>query len=340
LREPPKLAETTIAAALEAHYHVAVAQLAFLPIGNDSASFVYRVEAGDGAIFFLKARAGRGFRPPSLAVPRFLHEQGVPHIAAPLPTLAGALWIGVNDFMLSLHPFIGGRTGADAGLSDEHWLAFGATVKQFHSIRLSDELRRMLPREPFIPTRRRLLDDLDAVLASPAAADPIGQKLAAFWRARRGEIRAVVGRADALGGQLRRAGGPLVLCHADMHTWNVLVATDRQFWLVDWDETILALKERDLMFVLGGLASGLVQPHETARFLEGYGDAPIDPVALAYYRYAWAVQDMAAYAEEILFLPELGEESRRAALHGFTSLFEPGSIVALARASERGAPLD
>src|SRR5581483_6725189 len=228
--------------------------------------FVYRVETEGGERFFLKVRAGRGFSAPSLAVPRFLHEQGVPHIAAPLPTAAGGLWASVNDYMLSLYPFIDGRTGADAGLSEAHWYAFGVAVKQFHSMRLPDELLRMIQREPFVPTRRRLLDNLDDVLASPAAADPIGQELAAFWRARRDEVRAVVERADALGDQLRQAAGPLVLCHADMHTWNVLLDTDRQLWLVDWDETLLALKERDLMFVVGGLGSGLVQPHETARF--------------------------------------------------------------------------
>jgi spectinomycin phosphotransferase len=44
-----------------------------------------------------------------------------------------------------------------------------------------------------------------------------------------------------------------VLCHADLHTWNVLVDGDGRLWLVDWDEAILAPRERDLMFLVGGI---------------------------------------------------------------------------------------
>ena len=59
--EPPSLADSTILAALRAHYGIASAVLTFLPIGNDSASFVYRVEAANGASYFLKERSGAGF---------------------------------------------------------------------------------------------------------------------------------------------------------------------------------------------------------------------------------------------------------------------------------------
>jgi len=51
---------------------------------------------------------------------------------------------------------------------------------------------------------------------------------------------------------------------------------------------------------------------------------------LAYYRTAWAVQDIAAYGEQVLMMPTLGEETRRAAVDGFVDLFEPGNIVDLA----------
>jgi len=79
---------------------------------------------------------------------------------------------------------------------------------------------------------------------------------------------------------------------------------------------------------------GVSGPQQTADFLEGYGDTAIDPVALAYYQYAWAVQDIAAHGETVLFLPDLRKETRRHALRGFRSLFEPGNIVSLALASD------
>ena len=131
---------------------------------------------------------------------------------------------------------------------------------------------------------------------------------------------------------------PHVLCHADLHTWNVLLDRDQQLWLVDWDETVLAPRERDLMFVVEGIGRDLVSSHETACFLQGYGSAAINPLALAYYRYAWAVQDMIEYGEQVLFSPDLSRESRRDALQGFISLFEPGNIVDIAFASDNIAP--
>lgn len=131
------------------------------------------------------------------------------------------------------------------------------------------------------------------------------------------------------GAPLRRASLPRVLCHADLHTWNVLLDDERQMWIVDWDETIEAPKERDLMFVVAGIGRDLVSPQQTACFLRGYGEAVIDARALAYYRCAWAVQDMGAYAEQVFFAPDLGEQGRRDALLAFVDLFAPGNIVAI-----------
>lgn len=93
------------------------------------------------------------------------------------------------------------------------------------------------------------------------------------------------------------------------------------------------------MFVVGGIGTQTVRLQDTARFLEGYGDAAIDPDALVYYRYAWAVQDMAAYAERAFFLPDLREDSRREAVSGFMDLFAPGEIISLALHSEGASAL-
>jgi spectinomycin phosphotransferase len=99
---------------------------------------------------------------------------------------------------------------------------------------------------------------------------------------------------------------------------------------VDWDEAVLAPRERDLMFVVGGIGHGLVRPSDTECFFQGYGHTGVDPDLLAYYRCAWAVQDVAAYGEQALLAPGVGQETRRAAVAGFKDLFEPGNIAGLA----------
>jgi spectinomycin phosphotransferase len=334
MREPPRLADRAIVAALHAHYDLSVATLTFLPLGADSASAVYRVEADDGSAYLLKVRTGEGFSFPSLAIPHYLTKQGVNHIAAPLPTVTHALWVRLDDFALSLYPFIDGRTGTEAGLSALHWRALGTTVRQIHTSQLTPDLERIVRRESYVPSRRNMIEDLEAATARKGFSSAAERELAAFWRARRGGIHTLVERADALGRRLRQASLSFVLCHADLHTWNVLLDTAGQLWIIDWDETVLAPKERDLMFVVGGIGRGLVSSHETGCFFEGYGDTTIDPVALVYYRYAWAVQDMAAYGERVFFLPDLGEESRQDGVRGFVDLFEPGNIVDIALGSD------
>ena len=109
------------------------------------------------------------------------------------------------------------------------------------------------------------------------------------------------------------------------------------------------------MFVFGGIGHGLVRPHDTERFLQGYGEIGIDPRLLAYYRAAWDAGTRAVLERGgalshhhgvglnrdrfvrdalgdglVLLTPALGQGTRRAALEGLMDLFEPGNIVDLA----------
>jgi len=81
-----------------------------------------------------------------------------------------------------------------------------------------------------------------------------------------------------------------------------------------------------------------VGPREERLFFQGYGAATVDPLGLAYYRYAGAVEDIGAYAAQVFFRPDLGPGAKRAAVEGGMSLFLPGNIVALAFASGDRAP--
>ena len=334
MREPPKLADTTIAETVRAHYGISIVAITFLPIGNDSDTYVYRVETTDGAAYFLKIRNRQGFSPASLVVPRYLCDTGVPHIPAPLMTTSQRPWVMVNDFALTLYPFIDGRIGGDVGMSEQQWIELGRTVKQIHMSQLPPDIKKVVPHETFVPPKRSVVTKLEKAIDGEAPADPAQREFAAFWKSRRDVIDRVVNRADTLGRQLREAAPPMVLCHADLHTRNVLLEGNKQFWVIDWDETVLAPKERDLMFFVGGIMRELLQPHHTEYFFRGYGDTAIDPDALIYYRNAWAVQDIAADGDQVFFRPDLSDASRQDAVRMFKLLFEPGNIVAIASAKD------
>jgi len=325
--EPPDLSDESIIEALDASFGIRVAAVVFLPIGDDPDSWAYRVEQAGGPAYFLKVRT-RAAHGPGTAVPYYLHKQGVPHVLAPLPTATDAPYIHVTRFALTLYPMIDGGNGADVGLSPDHLRELGAVMKQIHTLPVTEDLVRIVKRESFRPSRRELFDDLQARLRA-SDLDPVARELSAFWRARQEVIHSVVDQADAMGRELGRLSFHYVLCHADLHAWNLLIDPEERLWIVDWDEAIVAPKERDLMFVVGGIGTSL-EPRDTEWFLQGYGEVTIDQRLLAYYRYAWAVQDVCAYGEDVFLSPTLRNETRRASLHGFKNLFEPGSIVEIA----------
>ena len=337
MREPPlNLADETLRARLLAGYGLAAAEIVFLPLGHDASAWVYRVRTADDATYFLKARLGVP-NEASLVVPRYLHDRGVARVVAPLPTVGRALWTQAGDYALILYPFVAGTTGMDSGMTDRQLRDYGALLAQIHAIPVAPDLARAMRREAFAPEWGEMVRRVDAHIGTRSFDDPAERALATFWRARRGEIRAILDRAEGLGRRLAAAAPPFFLCHADIHTGNVLLDTAGQVWIVDWDETMLAPRERDLMFAVGGgISAQLVGPREERCFLAGYGATAIDPLALAYYRATWAVGDIGSYGEQVYFRPDFGPATKQAGADALIGLFAPGEIVSLALVSDGG----
>ncbi|MDZ4718897.1 MAG: aminoglycoside phosphotransferase family protein [Roseiflexaceae bacterium] len=333
MREPPiDLPEERILACLHTHYGLIVEHLEFLPLGHDSSAWVYRAQTRDGTSYFVKARLSLTNQ-PSLLVPRYLHDHGVTRVIAPLPTQANVLFATIEEaeYVLLVYPFIEGTTGMDHGMSDSQWIEYGAILRQIHTTAIAPELAQVLRFEQFDSTTSDLINTIDLHIGTHTFTEPSAQKLAHFWQEHRGQIKQLQERLQQLAAQVAQAGLPLVLCHADIHTNNVLLDTEQRLWIVDWDEVMLAPQERDLMFVIGGgISRALVGLHEEQLFVQGYGQIAMDSVALAYYRYAWAISDISAYAAQVLFRDDLGAETKRAGVTSFISLFQPGEIVDLA----------
>jgi spectinomycin phosphotransferase len=123
-----------------------------------------------------------------------------------------------------------------------------------------------------------------------------------------------------------------VLCHSDIHAGNVLIGANGSFHIVDWDDPILAPKERDLMYVGAGIGGIWNEAREEALFYGGYGRMDIDPIALAYYRHERIVEDIAIFCRQI-FLSQDGGADREQALEHMRSNFLPGHTIDMARRS-------
>lgn len=330
--EPPDLSEDLILTSARDRFGIDLAEITFLPLGCDAHAWAYRTLTADGTAYFLKLRR-RFTNPSALMVPRYLRDRGVTRVVAPIPARGGSLSIDVGEFAVMLYPFIEGTSATDHGMAEQHWVSFGTILKQIHATVPSPELTRSMNRENFVPQWSSVVRRLDAHLTAQSFADPIERELAAFWHSRRSEIHALLERAERLGQRLRATRPPLVICHTDIHTWNTMIDTEERLWIVDWDETLLAPKEVDLMFAVGGIGAGVMGPEQESWFFAGYGPTTVDPLALAYYRYARAIGDIGGFGEQIALVPDASEADKHDALRLLESLFEPGNMVAIACAT-------
>ena len=332
--EKPDIQDEKIIACLWEEYELPVAQLTFLPLGADLNTAVYRVVAGDETSYFLKLRRGN-FDETSVALPKFLSDQGIRHIIPPLPTRTGQLWANLDSFKVILYPFVEGRNGYEVDLSDRHWREFGATLKRIHTAQVPPELIRRIQRETYSPKWREMVKTFLDRVEYDAFDDPIAAKLAAFLKAKRDEILDLVGRAERLAQALQTRSPQFIVCHSDLHAGNFLIDADDALYIVDWDNPILAPKERDLMFVGGGqFGDARTAQEEETLFYWTYGQTQIDPIALAYYRYERIIQDIALFCEQ-LFLTNEGGEDREQAFRYLTSNFLPNGVVEIAYKSDK-----
>jgi spectinomycin phosphotransferase len=337
--------ENEVAAALRSGYGIEASALELTERGKDFNASVFRVLVDadvEAPRFIVKVRPAAAPRDVAAAVTRYLADAGVPGVVAPIRSLAGGVSAQSGDISLTVYPFIEGRGGIEMALSDDSWRALGRFARGLHDTVLPPELADAVRRESYRPPEIDtipLVDEAAREAASEGAdsnrrVDPAAVRVIELWRSHREQILALAKRAAALGDALRLRSLPEVPCHADMHTGNVIIDHADALWLIDWDELVLAPKERDLMFAVGGgISTELVSPNATRRFLEGYGPVEIDEEALAYYRHAWAVQDVGGYAWRVLLDESATEAQRDDAAEILVGLFKPGEIVELAAQS-------
>ena len=325
----PDISDNTIIACLHDTFGLRIAHVTFLPLGwvNNA---VYRVTADSGTPYFLKLRHGN-FNEIAVAVPAFLHAQGVRQVMAPIATMTHDLWVRAHGFDWILYPFFEGKTGFEIALSKTQWIAFGESMKAIHTTQLPAALAERVPQVGYSPRWRNTVKAFHKQVEQGRFDDPIAARLAAFWLTKRDEIESIVERAEQLALVLQNRAITSAVCHSDLHGRNLLVGTDGELAIVDWDEPILAPKERDLMFIGGGVGGIWNNDQETSWFYQGYGQTEIDLVALSYYRYERIVMDIAEYSEQIFGMHGSVEERQKGL--GLMNQFLPNNVVDMAHRS-------
>jgi len=270
---------------------------------------------------------------PSCLVPAYLREQGITSIVAPVPTRSGALWTMLDNWVVLLYPWIDGDSSL-TGMSAIQWQELGSIFRQIHQVRLPASGFESLRKERFDPSEyarwvqtfeAQHLHDLSSTSASQHA-------LRSSWRAHQPTIHRAIDTLEHLAPILQSRTIPYVFCHADLHARNLIRDRSGRVFVIDWDEVMLAPKERDFIF--------LREPYAAA-FFQGYTDTEVDWSLFTYYLWERVVQDVIYDVHNICFRDDWMEETRAQVTQMFHESLGPngGNLRAASEASAYVASL-
>ncbi len=323
----PDIKDEKIIVCLKDAYGLNVENISFLPIGADFNTAVYRVTTNNQRNYFLKLRKSE-FLEASVLVPKYLADLGIKQVISPIETKTAQLFANLESFKAILYPYVDGHNGVESKLSDQQWGEFGRTMKRFHDVDFPNTITKDAPQEIFSNKYRENVKSFLLRIEHEVFEEPIAAKMALFLNSKKSEVFKLVESAEKFAVALQKQSLEYVLCHADIHGWNLIVDKEKAFYIVDWDTLIFAPKERDLMFVGGGIwDSGRTAAEEELLFYQGYGQTKINQDALCYYRFERIIQDISEYCDYIFFLSDEGGDDRRKCFEYLKSNFLPGGTI-------------
>ncbi len=245
----------------------------------------------------------------------------------PLATKKRQLWTSLESFKAILYPYVEGRNANETKLSEDQWGQFGGAIKKLHSTDIPCAITKDVPRETFSSKWRETVKAFLVRIESEVFEEPVAVKMALFLKSKSADILKIIEQTEKLAITIQKQPLDYVLCHADMHGWNLIVDREGALYIVDWDTLTFAPKERDLMFVGAGIwDSGLIPIQEESLFYQGYTQTTINQDAIAYYRLERIIQDIGDYLEYI-FLSDEGGEDRIQCFEHLKSNFLPGGTI-------------
>ncbi|HHF7372564.1 phosphotransferase [Legionella bozemanae] len=325
--EKPSLTHQKIIEHLKIDYHIDTLTLTHLSIGADINASLYKADTKNQS-YFVKLKKG-SHHEVAIDVLDLLRKKGIQQIIKPINTTANQPILYADEFSLIVYPFIHGQNGFNQTLTKEQWITLGKTLKQIHEIDVPQLIQHQLRHELYTSKWREYVGTLWEHIEKSSALDEYALKLITFVKKNHAVIVHLVERAEHLVQKIQNTSHQLVLCHSDIHAGNILISPHHSIYIVDWDEPIMAPKERDLMFIGGGIANVWNEPYQETLFYKGYGKTEINKALLAYYRCERIVEDIAVYTQEILSVSsEYGNKAQ--SYEHFISMFATNGVVDIA----------
>ena len=332
MKTEPKLSKQHLKKKINQHYGLNLKALDFLPIGEWS--WCYH-GIGDHEVFIQLVKDKIASK-KATKLQHFLTDNGIP-VLIPLTDKSGKSVVDIGNLGLILYPYIIGSSLMKSEKTDHQNTLLreeiGAIIAHLHTLAKGNESRVLnLPQENFtnFQAECQLIVYPEQYLSThQQGSKKLVDELTNFINAHQADLRNLIKITTQLGSNLRGKGFNYVLCHGDIHEDNILLANDSKKYIIDWDNAILAPKERDLFFF-----------GENQDYLTGYfgnldktrpsSNLSVDPDVINYYVLEWALQEIYDYGNRILFDAQFDQEGRLDAWQQFQVLFDTNGDVDLA----------
>jgi spectinomycin phosphotransferase len=305
LTAPDDLDTAALAAVLERHWGLQARPLEYLPIGFGSHHW-RAVDAGGVEQFVTVDDLEAGFQAGPDADAAFAaldrayrtaawlrDEAGLDFVLAPLPAADGAAIRRLDArYAVTVRPFVAGETsGFDRYEDVDDRRLVAGIVGRLHAV--TGRVPPGLPRRDdlAVPARPELEAALAADLERPWDAGPFAEPARRLLADSAETVRWRLREYDELVAAVRASPEQWVLTHGEPHRANVIRASDGRLFLIDWDTTLIAPRERDLRMLLDDDLTGWEE------YVAAGGPASLNPDALELYRRWWDLADIAVFLD-------------------------------------------
>ncbi|HAT3974512.1 TPA: aminoglycoside O-phosphotransferase APH(9)-Ia [Legionella pneumophila] len=316
---------------LKVYYGIDIHSVQLMAGGADMNAFGYKADSESNS-YFVKLKYGHHDE-INLSIIRLLHDSGIKEIIFPIYTRDAKLFQQIDHFKIIVYPFIDAPNGFTQNLTEKQWQQLGKVLRQIHETSVPTAIQQRLRKETYSPKWREMVRSFYNKIGFDDSDDQITADFKSFFNQKIDSIHRLVDSSEELSKKIQLDLDKYVLCHSDVHAGNVLVVNEESIYIIDWDEPMLAPKERDLMFIGGGIGNVWNKPHEIDYFYEGYGKTNVDKIILSYYRHERIVEDIAIYGQDLLSRVQ-NDESRLESFKHFKSMFDPNDVVEIAFSSD------
>jgi spectinomycin phosphotransferase len=223
-----------------------------IPLRGGYVAYVHRIDSTDGTVYFSKTydalRSVTAMIMPTLesisvATQWLANQPGLQQrLVAPCTTMHGHVLVLDDRFTTLLFAYVEGVTPRETPLTDSQLAHLVDTVARIHTIDVHTAALAAVPRERFAPI---WFDDIIPAIDRIAISSHV---LHALLCDKVAGLYATFHVFRALAHTLATMQHPMVLCHTDIHGYNVVINTDDVPVLIDWEGMMVAPPEHDLMF--------------------------------------------------------------------------------------------